>query len=216
MERGRIRGPHNAENVMAALAVGHVLRIPLEEMVEAVETYPPAAHRCERVSERGGVVFVNDSKATNLDAVAKALQAMPPGRGGEANVFLIAGGQDKGFEFHDIGPLLSRRVKGAFLLGATREKLRAAWGLFTPCTLVGSLLEAVQLAAASAVSGDVVLLSPACSSFDMFQNYQHRGDVFRNAVRQVTERAVGGYSGFDPAAGEPSRHPETSAQPSTS
>ncbi len=185
MNQTRVVGPHNAENVMAALAVGRILRIPLETMVEALKTYEPAAHRCELVAEIGGVKFINDSKATNLDAVHKALLAVPAAQPGEPNVWLIAGGRDKGFEYHDIGPLLSQRVKGAFLIGETREKIRAAWSLFTPCTLKDSLIEAVTEAAASAVSGDVVLLSPACSSFDQFQNYQHRGDVFRQAVADL-------------------------------
>jgi UDP-N-acetylmuramoylalanine--D-glutamate ligase len=81
--------------------------------------------------------------------------------------------------------VLSKRVKGAFLFGETREKIRAAWSLFTPCSVVPTLLEAVSEAAKRAVAGDVVLLSPACSSFDQFQNYQHRGDVFRQAVKQL-------------------------------
>ena len=182
-----LRGPHNSENMMAALAVGHILRVPLEQMVTTLKSYKPAPHRCEVVAEVNGVKFINDSKATNLDAVHQALLTMAPGARGEANVHLIAGGRDKGFEFHDIGPLLSQRVKGACLIGETREKMRAAWSLFTPCTLAGSLLEAVQLSAANAVSGDVVLLSPACSSFDMFQSYQHRGEVFRQAVEQWIE-----------------------------
>lgn len=181
----RLVGPHNAENVMAALAVGRVLRIPLETMVESLKGYQPAAHRCELVAEINGVKFINDSKATNLDAVHKALLAVPTGKAGEPNVWLIAGGKDKGFEFHDIGPLLSQRVKGAYLIGETRERIRAAWSLFTPCTLADSLLEAVAEAARNAVAGDVVLLSPACSSFDQFQNYQHRGDVFRQAVNTL-------------------------------
>jgi UDP-N-acetylmuramoylalanine--D-glutamate ligase len=189
MDSCKLRGPHNAENLMAALAVGHVLRVPLDQMVEALRTCEPAPHRCELIAEINGVKFVNDSKATNLDAVQKALLAMPTSRAGEPNVILIAGGQDKRFEFHDIGPLLSQRVKRAFLLGATREKIRAAWSLFTPCTPVSSLLEAVQLSAANAVPGDVVLLSPACSSFDMFQDYRHRGEVFRQAVRELIRTA---------------------------
>ncbi len=188
MNQTRLVGPHNAENVMAALAVGRVLRIPLETMVDALKSYEPAAHRCELVAEIGGVKFINDSKATNLDAVHKALLAVPTAQPGEPNVWLIAGGRDKGFEYHDIGPLLSQRVKGAFLIGETREKIRAAWSLFTPCTLKDSLIEAVHEAAAGAVSGDVVLLSPACSSFDQFQNYQHRGDVFRQAVAELRSR----------------------------
>ena len=185
MNQTRLVGPHNAENMMAALAVGRVLRIPLETMVASLKSYQPAAHRCELVAEIGGVKFVNDSKATNLDAVHKALLSTPAAQPGDPNVWLIAGGRDKGLEYHDIGPLLSQRVKGAYLIGEAREKIRAAWSLFTPCTLKDSLIEAVKEAAMNAVSGDVVLLSPACSSFDQFQNYQHRGDVFRQAVLEL-------------------------------
>lgn len=189
LSQTRLHGPHNAENLMAALAVGRVLRIPLETMVESLKSYQPAAHRCEWVAEVNGVQFINDSKATNLDAVHKALLSVPAARAGEPNVWLIAGGKDKGFEYHDIGPLLSQRVKGALLIGETRERIRAAWSLFTPCTLADSLGEAVAEAARQASLGDVVLLSPACSSFDQFQNYQHRGDVFRQAVRDLETRA---------------------------
>ena len=190
MDHCLVRGPHNAENLMAALAVGRVLRIPLEIMVESLKTYAPAAHRCELVAEINGVKFINDSKATNLDALQKALLSIPSGRGVEPNVWLIAGGRDKGLEYHDIGPLLSQRVKGAFLLGETREKIWSAWGLFTPCVLVDSLIEAVHQATRSAVAGDVVLLSPACSSFDQFQNYQQRGEVFRQAVKNLEKTAL--------------------------
>jgi UDP-N-acetylmuramoylalanine--D-glutamate ligase len=195
IETCRIRGPHNAENMMAALAVGRILRLPLEQMVEALRSYSPPPHRCERVAVINGIQFVNDSKATNVDAVEKALLTMPTIPGGEPNVLLIAGGKDKGFEYHDIGPVLAQRVKHAFLLGETREKIRAAWSLFTPCTVVDSLLEAVSKAFESAVSGDVVLLSPACSSFDMFQNYQHRGEVFRQAVQHLSETVESHLSG---------------------
>lgn len=184
-----LRGPHQAENLMAALAVGHVLRLPLEEMKEALKSYPGGPHRCELVAEVNGVQFINDSKAMNVDAVRKGIESISEGRGGEPNVWLIAGGRDKGLDYHELCPLLARRVKGAFLLGESREKLRAAWSLFTPCTLQDSLLEAVRNAAENAETGDVVLLSPACSSFDMFQNYQHRGEVFKQAVEQWKETA---------------------------
>jgi UDP-N-acetylmuramoylalanine--D-glutamate ligase len=194
MDECLLCGPHNAENLMAALAVGHVLRVPLEQAVAALKSYRPAPHRCELVVEADGIQFINDSKATNVDAVAKALLAVRGANGTEPNVWLIAGGQDKGFEYHDIGPLLARRVKHAFLLGETRERIRAAWSLFTPCTLVDSLLEAVTKASEAAVSGDVVLLSPACSSFDLFQNYQHRGEVFRQAVHETIRRRLSGSS----------------------
>jgi UDP-N-acetylmuramoylalanine--D-glutamate ligase len=191
MARCRLAGPHHAENLMAALAVGRVLRLPLESMAETLRTHAPAPHRCELVGEVNGVKYVNDSKATNLDALHKALLAAPTARPGEPNVWLIAGGRDKGFEYHDVGPLLSQRVKGAFLIGETREKIRAAWGLFTPCALADSLVEAVHEAARSAVAGDIVLLSPACSSFDQFQNYEHRGEVFRETVRKLGRPEAG-------------------------
>ena len=170
---------------MGALAVGRVLRIPLGAMVDSLKTYAPAAHRCELVAEVNGVKFVNDSKATNLDAVHKAVLSVPPASGGQPNIWLIAGGKDKGLQFHDLGPLLSQRVKGAFLIGETRQKLQAAWSLFTSCTPMDSLSDAVAEAARRAQPGDVVLLSPACSSFDQFKSYAHRGDVFRQAVRNL-------------------------------
>ncbi|MEQ2006525.1 MAG: UDP-N-acetylmuramoyl-L-alanine--D-glutamate ligase [Limisphaerales bacterium] len=201
LEKTQLRGPHNAENVMAALAVGRVLRLPLEEMVAAIASFKPGAHRCEPVAEINGVKFVNDSKATNLDAVAKALQTMPASQPGEPNVLLIAGGRDKGLDYHDLGPLLAQRVKHAFLLGETREKLRASWSLFTPCTLVDSLLEAVNEAVRNAVPGDVVLLSPACSSFDLFRDYRHRGEVFRQVVEQWQRTSNCGKSEGDPIDG---------------
>jgi UDP-N-acetylmuramoylalanine--D-glutamate ligase len=181
----RLRGPHNAENLMAALAVGHVLRLPLQAMVEVLKIHPPGAHRLELVAEVNGVKYINDSKATNVDAMQQAVLSIPPAPGGEPNIWLIAGGKDKGLEYHHAGPLLSQRVKGVFLIGEAWEKLRAAWSLFTPCTVEGSLLEAVIMAAGNASPGDVILLSPACSSFDQFRNYQHRGEVFRDAVKRL-------------------------------
>jgi UDP-N-acetylmuramoylalanine--D-glutamate ligase len=185
MDQCQVSGPHNAENLMAALAVSRVLRLPLKPVIAALKNYEPAPHRCEPVAEVGGVRFINDSKATNLDATAQAIRAVGPMSTVEPNIWLIAGGKDKGFDYHDVGPLLSQRVKGAFLLGETREKIRSAWSLFTPCTLVDSLAEAVAQAAGAARPGDVVLLSPACSSFDMFRDYQHRGDEFRQSVLKL-------------------------------
>lgn len=181
----QLRGPHNAENIMAALAVGRALRVPLEVMAEAVKACPPAAHRFELVGEAGGVQFINDSKATNLDALCQALRTVQPASGGKPNVWLIAGGRGKGLDYHGAGPLLAQRAKGVFLIGEEVENLRAAWGLFTPCTPVGSLLEAVAEAVRHASEGDVVLLSPACSSFDQFRDFQHRGEVFCQAVKTI-------------------------------
>lgn len=185
-EKCQLRGPHNAEDLMAALAVGHALRVPLEAMVESLKSQPHASHRFQVVAEKDGVQFINDSKATNVEALRNALLATRPGNEGAANVWLIAGGRDKGLDFHDVGPVISKRVKGAFLIGEAQEKIRSAWSLFTPCTLAGSLLEAVNEAAKKASSGDVILLSPACSSFDQFQNYQQRGERFCQIVKSIS------------------------------
>lgn len=182
LDHCRLKGPHNAENIMAALAVGKILRLPLDQMVASINSYKPGPHRLEEVGEVNGVKFINNSKAVNVAALEQSLEALPAGTAGEPNIWLIAGGKDKGLEYHDLGPLLARRVKGAFVLGETREKLRAAWGLFTPCVAVETLLEAVSKAFENALPGDIVLLSPGCSSLDMFQNYQQRGEVFREAV----------------------------------
>jgi UDP-N-acetylmuramoylalanine--D-glutamate ligase len=193
----QLRGPHNAENLMAALAVSHVLRLPLETVVDAVKTYTAGPHRFELVTETNGVQFINDSKATNPDALAKALHTARPGPGGEPNLWLIAGGKDKGLEFHDVGPLLSKRVKHAFLVGEASKRIHAAWSVFTPCTITSSLLEAVAEAAKNATSGDVVLLAPACSSWDQFRNHQHRGEVFCQAVKSIGRGVLAGTPKID-------------------
>ena len=192
MDHCKVRGPHNAESLMAALAVGRVLRLPLEQTAEALKNYQLPPHRFELVAEIDGIKFINESKSTNLGGLHRALLSIPEGRAGEPNVWLIAGGRDKRFDFHDIGPLLSQRVKGAFLIGEAREKIRAAWSLFTPCTLENSLLEAVSEATKLAATGDVILFSPACSSFDQFRSYQHRGEVYRNAVNEVVRTTGSG------------------------
>jgi UDP-N-acetylmuramoylalanine--D-glutamate ligase len=186
-----LSGPHNAENLMAALAVGYVLRLPLAGMLETLKTYGAGPHRFELVAEINGVQFINDSKATNVDALRQALRATRVGRRAEPNVWLIAGGKDKGLDFHNVGPLLAARVKRALLVGEASERMRAAWNVFTPCTLAGSLIKAVTEAAKNATSGDVVLLSPACSGWDQFRNHQHRGEVFCQAVKSIGRGVCG-------------------------
>jgi UDP-N-acetylmuramoylalanine--D-glutamate ligase len=209
MDHCQTRSPHNAENLMAALAVGRIVGIPLDVMQETLKAFQTGPHRCELVAEINGVQFINDSKATNLDAVEKALLSVRAPNSGEPNVWLIAGGKDKGLEFYELGPLLAKRVKHAYLLGQTRGKLRAAWGLFTSCTPVDSLLEAVSEAARNAIPGDVVLLSPACSSFDMFRDYQHRGEVFQEAVERLARPTNSGGATASPiASGGESEGPE--------
>jgi UDP-N-acetylmuramoylalanine--D-glutamate ligase len=188
-EECRLKGPHNAENLMAALALGHVLRLTLEAMVEPLKTAEPLPHCFQPVAEINGVEYINDSKAGNLDAMSQAIRGVRPAPGGAPNVWLIAGGRDDGQQFHDAGPLLTARVKRALLIGEAAEKIRSAWSLFTPCTGRISLLEAVTEAAKNAKSGDVVLLSPACSSFDEFRNYQDRGERFCRAVKSISRGA---------------------------
>jgi UDP-N-acetylmuramoylalanine--D-glutamate ligase len=186
LETCRLQGPHNAENLMAALAVGRILRLPLEEMAAAFRDFSAGPHRFELVAETGGVQFINDSKATNAHALRQALVGTRRIAGGGPNVWLIAGGLSHAPDFHDLGPLLSQRVKRVFLIGESTEKLRAAWGLFTPCTVSQTLLEAVSEAAKNASPDDVVLLSPACSSFDQFRDYQERGETFCRAVKSIS------------------------------
>src|SRR5687768_15900585 len=123
LEQCALSGPHNAENIMAALAVGRVLRVPLEQMILALKAYRPGPHRLETVGEVNGVHYINNSKAMNVDAVQQSIEALPAGTAGEPNIWLIAGGKDKGLDYHDLGPLLAQRVKGAFLMGESRAKL---------------------------------------------------------------------------------------------
>ncbi|MHB1307731.1 MAG: Mur ligase family protein [Limisphaerales bacterium] len=188
------RGSHFAEDVMAALAVGRVLRIPLEVMVDAIQRCPALPHRCESIGTVGGVEFISDALAVTLSSTRQAVLSIPAFEPGESNILMIAGGADSGGDFHDLGPLLARRVKQVFLFGEVREKLRAAWSLFTPCTLVGSVLEAATVAVQSAVPGDVVLLSPACSSREPSTDEKSLGEVFREAVRHMGQTTGGGAS----------------------
>jgi len=178
----QLQGAHNAEIIMAALAVGRVLRIPLEQSALVLRNHPALPHRCEIVAEIGGVSYINDSRSTNVAALEKSLSSMKPGPGGRPNIWLLAGGRDKAGAYHDIGPLVSEGVKAAFLMGEIREKLRAAWSLFTPCRLVDSLEEGVRQVAELAEEGDVILLSPASEDSGRVNGYQHRGEMFRRSV----------------------------------
>jgi UDP-N-acetylmuramoylalanine--D-glutamate ligase len=174
-----LRGVHNVENVMATLGVALALGLDLAAAAEAIKSYRPLPHRCERVGERAGVTFVNDSKATNLDALAKALEsATQP-------VVLIAGGKDKGFGYEPLRDLAARKVKRAVLIGEMAPAIEKAWLDQVPCLRAATLAEAVRLAAVSASAGDVVLFSPGTSSFDMFKSYADRGDQFREIVRKL-------------------------------
>jgi UDP-N-acetylmuramoylalanine--D-glutamate ligase len=179
--RIRLRGAHNVENMMAALGVGLGLGLDLFACAEAISDYCPQPHRCELVATVNDIEYVNDSKATNLDSVEKALlsEVRP--------VVLIAGGKDKGFGFGPLTGLVAARCRAAVLIGEMAERIRAEWAPQVDCHLSESLPEAVSLASRLALSGDVVLLSPGTSSFDMFKNYAQRGEVFREEVLRLGE-----------------------------
>ncbi len=176
MDETNLRGLHNAENILATFAAGLAMQLPVAAIREALGAYCPQAHRCEVVAAKEGVTFINDSKATNVDAVEKALRSLP------GPVVLIAGGRDKGLNFSSIKEVIAEKVKLAVLIGETQEKIDRAWGDVTPCERANSMGEAVRMAVSHARCGDTVLLSPACASFDMFQNYEHRGDEFKKEV----------------------------------
>jgi UDP-N-acetylmuramoylalanine--D-glutamate ligase len=172
-------GVHNAENLMAAFAMGLCFGVDLTKLAEAVGGYSPPVHRCEFVRDLDGVRWINDSKATNLDSVEKAILSQ------DRPIVLIAGGKDKGFEFDDLHALVKERVKSAVLIGEMKERIQKSWpGVAT--RLSASLEEAVQTAADISEAGDVVLFSPGTSSFDMFRNYGERGNHFKHAVMALT------------------------------
>jgi UDP-N-acetylmuramoylalanine--D-glutamate ligase len=172
----RLSGAHNLENVLAASAAGLLCGCPADGIRKAIRKFKGLEHRLEPVRKRNGVLFVNDSKATTAVALGKALEAFTE------PIVLIAGGQNKGGEFGALRTLLSRRVRTVVLIGEARPVLRAAWDGAAPLVDAGSLDEAVRFAARTAVAGDVVLLAPACASFDMFRDFEDRGNRFKEIV----------------------------------
>jgi UDP-N-acetylmuramoylalanine--D-glutamate ligase len=175
----KLRGSHNIENLMATLAVGMARGLSFSEMVRPLSTYEPQPHRCEFVRQVNGVDYINDSKATNLDAVEKALLAQTK------PVVLVAGGKDKGFNYESLRPLIKERVKSVILLGEMAERIARDWDGAVQCEIASSLADAVDRAHSRALSGDVVLFSPGTSSFDMFKSYADRGDQFRALVHAL-------------------------------
>jgi UDP-N-acetylmuramoylalanine--D-glutamate ligase len=175
----KLRGSHNIENLMATLAAGRARGLSFAEMVPPLCDYEPQPHRCEFVRSVRGVDYVNDSKATNLDAVEKALAAH------SKRVVLIAGGKDKGFDFQPLRKSVKEKVHTAVLIGEMANRICDDWREATRCEIAGSLAEAVERAQAAAKSGEVVLFSPGTSSFDMFKSYADRGDQFRQLVHAL-------------------------------
>ena len=176
----KLRGSHNAENLMATLGVGFVRGLSFAQMVPPLCDYKPLPHRCEILRTVNGVEWVNDSKGTNPDSVEKALHSET------RPVVLIAGGKDKGFEYDLLTDLVAARCRSVVVLGEMADRIEAIWKSRLPVANAGwSLEKAVELARGLAQPGDVVLFSPGTSSFDMFKNYADRGNQFRALVHAL-------------------------------
>lgn len=171
-----LKGKHNLENVLAAVCATHLAGAPIASIRSAVEAFRAVEHRLEHVATINGVEYYNDSKATNVDATAKAIESFP------GNIHLILGGKDKNSDYSELNELLRARVKAVYTIGSAAEKIASHIRGTVPIFPVETMENAVSRAAESAKPGDVVLLAPACSSFDQFENYEHRGRVFKELV----------------------------------
>ncbi|HWR50407.1 MAG TPA: UDP-N-acetylmuramoyl-L-alanine--D-glutamate ligase [Bryobacteraceae bacterium] len=176
-----LRGRHNVENVCAAAAAARLAGVPLEKIAAAVRSFPGVEHRIEFVRTVRGVAWYNDSKATNVDAALKAVEAF------DGPLWIILGGKDKGAPYAPLAPLLQAKGKAALLIGAAAEKIERELAGAVPLERCGTIEAAVRKAAEGAAAGDTVLLAPACASFDQFQSYEHRGRVFKELVRAIQE-----------------------------
>ena len=172
-----ILGPHNQWNVMAALLAVKAVGLTKDQARKGLLTFQPIPHRLQPLGPLNGVSFINDSKATNVDAVKYALEAM------SSPVIWMAGGVDKGNDYSELAPLIEQKVKALIILGSHDDKLRA--GFNGPIRQVHTMSEAVKEAWKLSEAGDVVLLSPACASFDLFQNYEDRGQQFIKYVEEL-------------------------------
>lgn len=173
-------GAHNRENAMAAVLAAMAMGASDDAIQSALDQFEALEHRMQEVHERGGVRFIDDSKATNVGALLRSLDGMSDGR-----VVLVAGGMAKGGGFAEARTMVGRKTRCAILYGSARNELAAAWGGVTPLSSVERFDEAIRRAADAAQPGDVVLLSPACASFDQFQSYAKRGYAFAQIVRSL-------------------------------
>jgi len=174
-----LKGAHNVENVLAAVCIARVAGISAESIRASVASFTAVEHRLEFVADVAGVAYYNDSKATNVDAAMKAVASFAGG------VHLILGGKDKGSDYSLLAPLLRERVKIVYTIGSAAEKIERQLQGVVKMETAGTLQIAVAEAAKAAITGDTVLLAPACSSFDQFENYEHRGRVFRELVQEL-------------------------------
>jgi UDP-N-acetylmuramoylalanine--D-glutamate ligase len=181
----QLKGEHNIENVLAAVTMTMLAGCTPQQVRQAVSEFRAVEHRLEFVATIHGVGFYNDSKATNVDATIKALESFP------GNIHIILGGKDKGSDYTELVPLLRARAKRAYLIGAAAEKISSQIQGATEITHSGTLERAVRQAFDSARPGDVVVLAPACASFDQFANYEQRGRVFKEQVLGLAPVVLG-------------------------
>jgi UDP-N-acetylmuramoylalanine--D-glutamate ligase len=175
-----LEGKHNIKNAMAASTVAHLLRIRKQTIRESLENFHGVEHRLENVLKINKVQYINDSKATNVNATYYALESM------DAPTVWIVGGQDKGNNYQELYPFVNEKVKAIICLGVDNEKLMENFGSMVDVIIETQFMsEAVKIAYKLAEAGDNVLLSPACASFDLFENYEDRGRQFKNAVRNL-------------------------------
>ena len=179
-----LKGAHNLENVLAAVCAGALMGCAAEKIRQAVREFKAVEHRLEYVATIRGVDYYNDSKATNVDATIKALESFP------ANIHLILGGKDKGSDYTLLNDLLRQRVKRVYTIGAAAAKIESQIK-GVEVVHADTVENALRKANAVAESGDVVLLAPACASFDQFKNYEQRGHVFKEIVRTLSAEVVG-------------------------
>jgi UDP-N-acetylmuramoylalanine--D-glutamate ligase len=175
-----LKGSHNVENVLAAVCAARLAGVPAEKIRNAVQSFKAVEHRLEFVRTVQGVEYFNDSKATNVDAAMKAIAAFPGG------IHLILGGKDKDSDYTLLSPLLRERVKAVYTIGSAAEKIERELHGVVKMVGAGTLDMALNEARNAAVPGDTVLLAPACSSFDQFENYEHRGRTFRKIVHEMS------------------------------
>jgi UDP-N-acetylmuramoylalanine--D-glutamate ligase len=187
MKRAEISlaGAHNLENVLAAVAATRLAGASSAAVAKGVRSFSGVEHRLEFVSEIAGVRYYNDSKATNVDATLKALDAFP------GQILVILGGRDKGSDYSVLREPLKEKATLVLLIGAAAEKIETQIAGSAPIERAGTMQRAVQIAANAAKPGSVVLLAPACASFDQFENYEHRGRVFKELVHQLEHQTAG-------------------------
>jgi UDP-N-acetylmuramoylalanine--D-glutamate ligase len=178
-------GRHNQANALAALLASRLLGATHAEALRALAEFQPLAHRMELVAKAQGVLFYDDSKGTNVGAVVAALDGFP------RRVVLIAGGRDKGGDYAPLAEAMARVGRAAVLIGEAADKIEQSFHSVVPVKRAATMEDAVAEAAHLAAPGDAVVLSPACSSFDMFRDYAHRAQVFRAAVERLAAADVG-------------------------